>query len=675
MLKKLFALIVSLVALPVIAQGQTYVYPALSTNNAFTGTNSFSNSTYFPGLASLPCLATGAAGILEAGSCMPAGTVQINGGGSGATTSQGAATNIINGNAIDPSVVNNAVNAAAYSSLSAAIAACPVVFMACEIDLPANTTIPAGTQPVNPTGQTIRLVGQSQITSIVQCGSGDCMYNIQAEHVNLQAISSSTGIIDRLSGIDQLVQDVQISQSGVGSIATVGVESLAAVSLSLTNVYCEGSPGGSPLPYAATTCTSAVSSGGNQTGNLVILGGDFRGATTGLALSNVLSGSITGGSIEASGTQGVLASSSPYFSFYFTEFESNGTNDIYWPTGGYLKVQGSVFSGGTTNNLNCPNTTCTAQLEIDGAIGSSSEGWIIGNSISMGSKFQNSFISGTSFFTNNAGGLLSLSEISTHDSTVVSDTIGYNGDSAARQCLLPGSSGFPFCMTADNTGNLTLEANGVIFLQNSGNANVKFFGIVNAVSGFDVNGSPLNTGNLFDWTNSGISNNFVPIWNAGTGKWTPGALSTGMTGMTNGQVPLANTATTVSGSKALAGTGAGLVTGPTTTTTNHCTKFNDTVGTVADSGAACYTPTAPSTPTRGSCGTGSPTLSGDSSGFSITGITSGTTLCTVTFSPSLSKGICSATSNVGYTGVTAASVSSITFGLFSTQTILYANCE
>ena len=48
-------------------------------------------------------------------------------------------------------------------------------------------------------------------------------------------------------------------------------------------------------------------------------------------------------------------------------------------------------------------------------------------------------------------------------------------------------------------------------------------GPVNAAS-FEVNGSPLGTANLGDWTDSGVANGSVPVWNSGTSKWTPGSL-------------------------------------------------------------------------------------------------------------------------------------------------------
>lgn len=73
--------------------------------------------------------------------------------------------------------------------------------------------------------------------------------------------------------------------------------------------------------------------------------------------------------------------------------------------------------------------------------------------------------------------------------------------------------------------------------------------------------------------------------------------SSGLSGMTAGQVPIAATANTITSSKGLAGTGTGITTGPTSTTLNDCVKFGDTAGTLADAGAACgsgggYTPGA-----------------------------------------------------------------------------------
>jgi hypothetical protein len=51
-------------------------------------------------------------------------------------------------------------------------------------------------------------------------------------------------------------------------------------------------------------------------------------------------------------------------------------------------------------------------------------------------------------------------------------------------------------------------------------------GPVNATS-FQVSGSPIATGNLVDWTDSGVANGSVPVWNSTTSKWAPGVTGGG----------------------------------------------------------------------------------------------------------------------------------------------------
>ncbi len=56
------------------------------------------------------------------------------------------------------------------------------------------------------------------------------------------------------------------------------------------------------------------------------------------------------------------------------------------------------------------------------------------------------------------------------------------------------------------------------------NAAVPATPLTESFGGLDINGSPLATGNLADWTDSGAANGYVPVWNATTDLWTPGAL-------------------------------------------------------------------------------------------------------------------------------------------------------
>jgi hypothetical protein len=61
----------------------------------------------------------------------------------------------------------------------------------------------------------------------------------------------------------------------------------------------------------------------------------------------------------------------------------------------------------------------------------------------------------------------------------------------------------------------------------------------------------------------------------------------GITGATSGQALIAGSATTATSSKALAGTGAGITTGPTTSVLHNCPQFSNTSGQIEDSGSPC----------------------------------------------------------------------------------------
>jgi hypothetical protein len=91
---------------------------------------------------------------------------------------------------------------------------------------------------------------------------------------------------------------------------------------------------------------------------------------------------------------------------------------------------------------------------------------------------------------------------------------------------------------------------------------------------------------LSDCTTGGGIYTVVCLSQGYNGGWTP-VSENGLSGMTTGQVPIAATATTVTSSKALAGGGAGITTGPTTSVNSDCVQFTGTAGQISDSGSPC----------------------------------------------------------------------------------------
>jgi hypothetical protein len=146
-------------------------------------------------------------------------------------------------------------------------------------------------------------------------------------------------------------------------------------------------------------------------------------------------------------------------------------------------------------------------------------------------------------------------------------------------------------------------------------------GPVNATS-FQVSGSPIATGNLADWTDSGVGNGSVPVWNSTTSKWTPGAASGG----------------TVSD-------GSGTTTTPEfaeSTSVAHVLQYRTPAQALSDLGAAAAE--------------GNATDESSSWSFSATGPyrVNCSTGCTGTLPSAISTGFMAAVNNVGAAPVTIA---------------------
>lgn len=103
-----------------------------------------------------------------------------------------------------------------------------------------------------------------------------------------------------------------------------------------------------------------------------------------------------------------------------------------------------------------------------------------------------------------------------------------------------------------------------------------------------------------------------------------------------------------------------------------------TAGLYTQTGSPCYNP-ASTTVTLGACGSGSPTVSGPASGFSISVADPTATSCAVTFSPALTNGVCIANTNSPNVGasiyLTALSTTGATWDMVPNTSLITAVCN
>jgi hypothetical protein len=103
---------------------------------------------------------------------------------------------------------------------------------------------------------------------------------------------------------------------------------------------------------------------------------------------------------------------------------------------------------------------------------------------------------------------------------------------------------FTLALTQDGTGGRTLPANcnNTSWPANGSGIDCPSIPTINTAANsttylnfFDdgttvhyLSNSYKTTGMLSDWTNAGVSNGYAPLWNSGTGQWTPGPVGSGV---------------------------------------------------------------------------------------------------------------------------------------------------
>ena len=257
-------------------------------------------------------------------------------------------------------------------------------------------------------------------------------------------------------------------------------------------------------------------------------------------------------------------------------------NQINWP----LQTQAGAPSGGsctsanfgqgdvdTTNNLfyfcttsgwTTPPSAGSVVASINGSPGSFT--------------FTGSGVSCSSTTCTFAGTSPSNGTVQTGTFTVTNQPFVQMNCSSACTVHLPASvaTGFAVAIMATGAGAVTIDPNGVTY-DGATSIPTRYTFVTVWTDGTGYHSStPITygSGTTFTCTLTGCT-------------LTSSGGSSGLSGMTATQVPIAATASTVTSSKPLAGAGSGITTGPTSAGNTNCAQFTGTAGQIADSGAPC----------------------------------------------------------------------------------------
>jgi hypothetical protein len=173
-----------------------------------------------------------------------------------------------------------------------------------------------------------------------------------------------------------------------------------------------------------------------------------------------------------------------------------------------------------------------------------------------------------------------------------------------------GASQFPIAIVT--TGSSAINSNGIV-------DDRTFFSIVTVGTSFTLtttgtSGAATFSGSILNIPQYQGQITLTTIGSSGAATFSGGTLnipnytfSSGISGGTSGQAAIMGSSSTITSSKALAGSGAGLTTGPTSgTTAGDVVTYSDTSGTTQDSG----TPVASLAPKASPAFTGTPDASG-----------------------------------------------------------------